>query len=193
MINKNTYFETIKCFDQEIFHLAYHKKRISNTIGLNINLEEYIYPPNEKFLKCKVIYNEDDILNIEYQEYKKKLINNFKFVVDDNINYDKKSTNRDHINSLLKMEKNKNIDEIIIVKNSLITDTSIANIAIFEENIWLTPKKPLLYGTTRQRYIDNGILKEANIDINRFKKAKKIALLNAMIDFDIFGNYTIVE
>ena len=32
------YFETIKCEDFEIFNLEYHNKRVSNTIGLNINL-----------------------------------------------------------------------------------------------------------------------------------------------------------
>ena len=36
------YFETIKCDDYEIFNLDYHNKRIANTIGLNLNLQEYI-------------------------------------------------------------------------------------------------------------------------------------------------------
>ena len=36
------YFETIRCEDFEIFNLEYHNKRVANTIGLNINLQEYI-------------------------------------------------------------------------------------------------------------------------------------------------------
>jgi 4-amino-4-deoxychorismate lyase len=39
-MNENIYFETIKCEDFEIFNLEYHNKRVANTIGLNINLQE---------------------------------------------------------------------------------------------------------------------------------------------------------
>ena len=47
----------------------------------------------------------------------------------------------------------------MIFKNSLLTDSSIANIAIFYNNQWLTPTLPLLKGTTRDRYLNNNILK----------------------------------
>lgn len=81
MIDKNeeVFFETIKCDDFEIFNLDYHKKRISNTIGLNISLEEYIYPPSQELLKCKVIYNKYEVLDISYTPYKPKEIKNSTF------------------------------------------------------------------------------------------------------------------
>jgi 4-amino-4-deoxychorismate lyase len=79
----------------------------------------------------------------------------------------------------------------MIFKNSLLTDTSIANIAIYYDNSWITPKKPLLNGTTRQRYINSGFIKEADITLAMLKNAKKIALLNAMIDFDILEDYSL--
>ncbi|PIF03783.1 MAG: branched-chain amino acid aminotransferase [Arcobacter sp.] len=180
------YFETIKCYDMEVFHLKYHQQRIANTIGKNINLLDYIYPPSPKLLKCKVLYNENEILNISFDLYKKKEIKTFKIVADNFIEYNFKYENRDEID--FHLSNKGNFDDIIILKNNLITDTSIANIAIYLNDQWYTPKKPLLYGTTRQRYIDNGILKEMNIDIKTLKKAKKFALLNAMIDFDIIDD-----
>jgi 4-amino-4-deoxychorismate lyase len=183
------YFETIKCFDYELFNLQYHKNRIASAIGLNIDLEEYIYPPSSKLLKCKLSYDETGILDIEFTDYHKKDIRTFKLVYNDTIEYNKKYLNRNDIDNL----KDKNFDEIIIVKNSFITDTSIANIAILHNNEWITPKTPLLHGTTRARYLDNDILKEKDITITMLKNAPKIALLNAMIDFDIKTNFAIID
>lgn len=184
------YFETIKCDDSEVFNIYYHEKRIANTIGKNINLLEYIYPPNDHLFKCKVIYSEDDIIDVSFDLYTKRDLKTFKIVIDDTINYKYKYENREEINNLF--SKKDTADEIIIVKNSLITDTTIANIAILIDDQWYTPKTPLLLGTTRQRYIDNGKLKEKDIDIKMLKVATKIALLNAMIDFDVIEDFSIL-
>ncbi|WP_404318860.1 aminotransferase class IV [Malaciobacter canalis] len=183
------YFETVKCEDYEVFNLTYHNKRIAKTIAKNFDLSEYITPLNEKLLRCKIVYNSDEIIDIKYFEYKKKDIRNFKIIKDDKIEYSKKYLNRDSLNKLF--EQKESCDEIMIFKNSLLTDTSIANIGIYYDNSWITPKKPLLNGTTRQRYINSGFLKEADITLKMLKESKKIALLNAMIDFDILEDYSL--
>lgn len=136
------YFETIKCEDYEIFNLEYHSKRVSNTVGLNLNLQEYIYPPTNELLRCKLIYDESGVLEVDYFPYKKREINSFKLIFDDNIDYSKKYLNRDYLNNLF--SKKENCDEVMIIKNGLISDTTIANIAIYLDGIWITPKKPLL-------------------------------------------------
>ena len=182
------YFETIKCFDTEIFNLFFHEKRVAKTIGLNLNLQEYIYPPSSKLYRCKLIYNESEILDVQYFEYIKKKINSFKIVFDDKIEYSKKYLDRSNLNNLSLKKEDK--DEIIIIKNGLVSDTSIANIAIFDGTNWITPKKPLLEGTTRTRLLEKGEIIEKDIDINMLKASKKIALMNAMIDFDILEDYS---
>ena len=184
------YFETIKCEDYEIFNLKYHERRIANTIGKNINLQDYIYPTTNELLKCKVLYNKDEIIDVSFTPYKKRSIKKLQLIFDDSISYKYKYENRDNLNTLFH-QKNE-ADEIVIVKDNLITDTTIANIAIFINEHWVTPKTPLLYGTTRQKYLDMNRLKEIDIDVNTFKKAKKIALLNAMIDFDILDDFHIL-
>jgi 4-amino-4-deoxychorismate lyase len=184
------YFETIKCDDYKIFNLQYHEKRIVKTIGKNISLQEYIYPLSEELLKCKVIYNEDEILDVQFTPYRKKEIKKLQLVFDDSIEYNYKYENRDNLNKLL--NKKNEADEIIIVKDNLITDTSIANIAILLDDKWYTPKIPLLHGTTRAKYLDMNRVKELDIDVETLKKAKKIALLNAMIDFDILEEFDIL-
>ena len=181
------YFETIKCDDYEIFNLDYHNKRIANTIGLNIDLQEYIYPTSADLLRCKVIYNQYEILDVQCFAYEKREINSFKLVFDDEINYSKKYLNRDTLDKLY--EKKDDCDEVIIIKNGVVTDTSIANIAIYYENSWITSKNCLLKGTTRDRLINEKYLIEKDISVKMLKKASKIALMNAMIGFDIKEDY----
>ena len=174
------YFETIKCLDGKALNLEYHKKRVFSTIGKNLELN--ITPPNNELYRCKVIYNKDKIENISFYPYKKKEIKNFKLVFDNDIEYSFKYLNRDCFNKYNYLLEE--YDELIFVKDGLITDTTIANIAIFLNNTWLTPAKPLLLGTSRQRYIDQGILIQKDITVDMLKAASSIATLNAMVDFN---------
>ena len=184
------YFETIKCDDMEIYNVEYHQKRISRTIAKNITLLDYIYPPNNELLKCKVIYDEEGVIDVSFTPYKKRDIKKLKLIYDDTIEYKFKYENREHLHSLF--DQKEKADDIIIIKNSLVTDTTIANIAILINGQWITPCLPLLPGTTQTRYIDNGTLKEKNITVELLQKAKKIALLNAMIDFDVIDDFEIL-
>ncbi|WP_320035101.1 aminotransferase class IV family protein [Halarcobacter sp.] len=187
-MEKNIFFETIKCEDFEVFNLSFHEKRIARTIGLNLNLQDYIYPSSNKLLRCKLIYDESGVLSVEFFPYKKREIKTFKILHEDGISYSKKYLNRESLDKLF--EKKEDADEIIIIKDNFVTDTSIANIAIFDGTNWLTSKKPLLLGTTRDRLIQEGLLIEKDIDINMLKNSKKIALMNAMIDFDVLEDYS---
>lgn len=182
------YFETIKCEDFEIFNLSYHNKRIANTIGLNIDLGEYIYPPNNQLLRCKVIYDESGILDINYFPYAKRDIKNFKLIFDDEISYSKKYLDRENLDKLF--AKREDCDEIIIVKNGIVTDTSIANIAVLYDNNWICSKDSLLEGTTKKRLVEKRFLIEKNFTVDMLKNSSKIALMNAMIDFDIISDYS---
>ena len=183
------YFETIRCEDFEIFNLEYHNKRVANTIGLNINLQEYIYPISNELLRCKVIYNKNEIIDVLYFPYKKREINSFKIIFDDKIEYSKKYIDREKLDE--HFSNKEDCDEVIIVKNGIVTDTSIANIAIYYENTWITSKNCLLKGTTRDRLINDKILIEKDITVEMLKEATKIALMNAMIDFDIKEDYSL--
>lgn len=185
------YFETIKCEDFDIINLHYHEKRVMNTISKNYSFSELIYAPTNDVLKCKVIYDEDEVLSIEFTKYKKREIKSFKLMFDDNINYDKKALNRDELNLLFSQKDE--ADEIIIIKNGFVSDTTIANIAIFDGDIWLTPKTPLLKGTLRARLLDEKKIFEKDISVRELKNAKRFALMNAMIGFDEIKNYSFLS
>ena len=184
----STFLETIKIVDGEIFNLEYHQKRYEGVLeALGIKeiqkLEEFINPPEWGLYRCRLVY---DIGNIEvtFHEYKKRDIATLKLIFENEIEYTHKSTAREDIDTLF--EQREEGDDILIIKDLFVTDTSIANIAFYtHEGEWVTPKNPLLKGTTRARLLDEGKLTEADIKVHELRSFSKVALLNAMIEFDI--------
>jgi len=194
---KNEFLETIKIDGSKVYNLEYHQKRymsVLKSFGVNDTkeLSEYIKPPKDGLYRCRLIYTPDDIekINVEYIEYKKRGIKKLKLIYDNDISYSFKSTDRGALNRLY--DKRQDGDDILIVKDNLLTDTSIANIA-FYDGVWKTPKTPLLKGTTRQRYLDEGKLLEEDIHVGDIKNYSKVALLNAMVDFDIISDNNIKD
>lgn len=174
--------------------MPYHQKRFEAVLNLfNIktipSLLDLIIPPKEGLFRCRVVYEPEflDKINIEYIPYIKRDINSFKIIKDEEIKYQHKYLDRTKIDVLFAQKGD--CDEIIIVKNNLITDTSIANLAFLINNKWLTPKAPLLRGTTRERLLDSTIIEKANINIDDLSKVKKVALMNAMVEFDVIDNF----
>jgi len=183
--------ETIKCFNGEIYNLSFHEDRIFSSINKKINLNQYISFSGSDLTRCRVLYNKNGILNVSYFKYTIKSIKSFALVYDDDIVYDKKYEDRDNINRLYELKKDSN--EIIIIKNNLITDTSIANIACYYNDLWITPRIPLLYGTTLKRFIKDGSLECSDITLGILKSSTKIATLNAMVGFNIIDDFEIVD
>ena len=194
-MKSNSYLETIKVEDGEAFHLEYHQKRyesVLSSLGVTTykDLSEFITPPDSDLYRCRLVYTVESI-EVSYHKYIKRGISQLKIIYDDEIEYDKKSTNRDEINTLY--AKRGRYDEIMIVKKSLLTDTSIANIALYKDGIWYTPASPLLKGTTRARLLDEGKIIEKDIHLDEIYSFTQVALLNAMIDFDIICKENIGE
>ncbi len=177
------FLETIASIDGEILHLDYHQKRVNKTLGTSsFVLSELLNPPQDGYFRCRVVYDKNTSTT-SYHPYTLKLAKSFKLVHADRLNYHLKYENRQELNQL-KTQYAK-YDEIIIVKNNLLTDTSIANLAFFKNGSWFTPKTPLLEGTTRARLIDEGFLHVSDIAIKDLDNFQGFALMNAMIDFEI--------
>jgi len=186
-VTNHSYIETIKSVDGKLFHMPYHQQRYSDvlkSLGIdNIqNLIDYIDPPSEGLYRCRLVYTASDIA-VTYHEYIKRDISSLKLIFNNDIEYSKKSINRDNIDALFSQRDD--ADDILIIKNLLVCDTSIANIALYRSGMWITPKTPLLKGTTRARLIEEGKLIEADIKASELRTFSQIALLNAMIDFDV--------
>ncbi|MCF6310559.1 MAG: aminotransferase class IV family protein [Sulfurimonas sp.] len=188
---KSSFLETIKSIDGELFNMSYHQKRyesVLNSLGIEKkeDLKEYLNPPQFGIYRCRLIYTDNTVV-VTYHAYKKREICSLKLIFNNEIEYSNKSTCRDEIDALY--EQKGEGDDILIIKNLLVSDTSIANIAFYRDGEWITPKNPLLKGTTRARLIDEGKLTEEDIKVQDIRSFSKIALLNAMIDFDILDRY----
>jgi 4-amino-4-deoxychorismate lyase len=182
-------FETIKVNNGSFCNLQYHSERMNTSRKLllrsqnKIDLKALLTVPLEclsDVFKCRVSYDHY-IHKIEFEKYKIRKIKTLQLVIADNIDYSHKFSDR----SLLeRLKKSTDADEILIVKNGKITDTSFSNIVFFDGKKWVTPNSPLLKGTRRQELLDKEIIHERKIctdDLEKFKKAK---LINAMLDFE---------
>ncbi len=186
--------ETIRCVNGNAQNLNFHQTRLERSLqqlgmGASWNLESLISPPTEGVYRCRVLYDEQNC-SIEYHPYRPKPLSSLKLIRDDTIEYPLKYSDRDHLNLLF--DKREAYDDVLIVKEGLLTDTTIANIALFIEGEWLTPRTPLLEGTTRSRLIEEGFLRPALLTPNDIAKAAKYALMNAMIGFVEVENGIIV-
>ena len=179
------FFETIRVQDGHIFHLDFHQKRLDTTISRifgqksDINLMEHIKPPSDKKLyRCKVIYD-TKVRKVDFYPYQPKTFKEIT-LVDATISYRYKSTDRsafDHLKEGIQS------DDILIVKEGLLTDTSIANIALYDGLSWYTPQKPLLEGTYRAFMLKEKGLKIKNLGKKELQSCVKFAIMNAMIGF----------
>ncbi len=192
---KEQFFETIRIEGGKAFNLLYHNRRFWRTqreiFGLNarVDLASVISPPSNGLYRCKIIYDET-IRSVTYYPYTPKIPSTFK-LINASITYSYKYLDRSAIDELF-AQRGK-ADEIIIVKDGLLTDTSIANIAFYYRGEWLTPKKALLAGTTRERLLEQKRLKVAEIAAKDTKKFATMAIMNAMIDFTILKNFSIKD
>jgi len=186
--------ETIKILDGKIYNIKWHNKRCNQSrfelFGIKnpIDLKKYITnSPSKGLFRCRILYNQE-ILSVEYIPYTPKKIKLLKIVSSD-IEYNYKYNNRDKLNKL--KEDNSLYDDIIIEKDGLLTDSTIANIAFYNGNNWITPKKPLLRGTIREKLINKKFLIPKDINSDNLKHFSNFALMNAMIGFQIQKNITI--
>lgn len=184
--------EAIKLKDGKLYNLPYHQERLDKTQirfgGTKIDLSEIlsdipIYAQTGLF-KCRVEYGYS-VEKIEFIPYSFRKILRVGIVIDDSIDYNFKYTNRENLDSLLKKS---GCDDIIIVKQGLITDASSSNLVFRSTEGLFTPESYLLQGTKRQHLIEKRVIVEKRITIDDISSYSHIHFINAMIDIedDIF-------
>lgn len=181
------FIESIRIENGVIYNLPYHNERLNRTRNVfwkdctPINLIDYIRMPHKKgIVKCRIVY-EKEIKEIVYTPYSMREIDTHRIVHSDGINYTYKSTDREELNRLYVGRGD--ADDVLIVRNELITDTSIANVAFYDGCEWYTPQTPLLKGTQRAFLLDRQIIKEKEITLKQLFTYSRVTLFNAMIEF----------
>ena len=177
--------ETIRCENGSPLHLSYHQKRLERTLKTlqiikHYDLDAIITPPSCGIFRCRFLYDSKGY-TIEFHPYTPKKTTSLKLLTCDTLEYPLKYSAREQLNTLF--EQRESCDDVLIVKNNYLRDTTIANIALFIDGKWLTPTSPLLEGTTRERLLDEEFLTPASLMIEDIARASKVAIMNAMIGF----------
>jgi 4-amino-4-deoxychorismate lyase len=182
--------ETIYLLDGAFRNLPYHEARMSNSINaishrdIAIDLKGYlnsIHVPASGLFKTRIIY-ETEIRKVEFVPYTIKPVQSLKLVHSDAIEYDHKFLDRSLLQDLFSQRGE--LDEILIVKNGFITDTSYSNVIFKKGKKWFTPKHYLLNGTMRKYLLDNGKISEAVIDVHNYLEYESVKLVNAMLGME---------
>jgi 4-amino-4-deoxychorismate lyase len=183
--------ESIKCLDGKLCNLEFHNERMMRSMfelfGMNkpVNIEEIVSVPENAtrgVFKCRVEYD-TEIRKIEFAAYRPKIITSLKMVEDNTIDYRYKLVNRDCIDRL--NDKKGDRDDILIIKNGFLTDTSYANVILKDRSgEWVTPSTFLLPGTRRASLLRQGKIREDQIGYPDLDKYTELKIINAMLGIE---------
>ena len=183
-----SFLETINIQNGIVQNLQGHVTRMRETAAhFNFSapdiskLETFVPKSIEKCakVKCRIVYH-TKIDEITFEEYTPKVIKSLK-LVEASPDYSFKFSDRTALNSLLSQKGDCN--EILIVRNGCITDTSFSNVVFRRENDFFTPDTYLLNGTKRQLLLQKDIIREKRITVENMHEFEEIILINAMLDF----------
>ncbi|MFV0553645.1 MAG: aminotransferase class IV [Mangrovibacterium sp.] len=181
--------ETIKVEQACLCNLPYHQKRFDAARAKffprapKLDLAEVIQVPSdlgEGLHRCRVLYGEA-IQQVEFIPQQARIFRSLQ-VVHAEINYEYKWENRAELNQIL--AKKGDADEVLIVKNGLITDCTIGNLVLQKAGQLFTPKECLLAGTKRQQLLDEGLLLELTIPFETIGEYESVGIINALIDLE---------
>jgi 4-amino-4-deoxychorismate lyase len=179
-------FETIRIYNGHPMYAEWHEERMNQSRRELWNLHEplllsaiNIVPEEWKtgLVKCNVNYG-PQMESITFKTYKKRPVHSLKLLECNDIDYHVKKSDRSILNDLF--SRKGNCDEIVIIKNGFITDTSISNLIFFDGKNWFTPKMPLLNGTCRQRLLKEGEISEMEIRVKDLWRFSGLKLINSM-------------
>ena len=179
--------ESIQIKDGELKNLRYHQERMNRSSQAlfgkqpEFSLHSLIIPEDAQLgiIKCRIVYN-IVIEKVEFQSYEPRKINSLKLIFDDTVLYNFKYEDRTRLDEMLKQKGTS--DDILLVKNGKITDTSYSNVVFRKGSSLYTPDTFLLNGTRRIQLLEEGIIQEKKITVEEMQKMDSLILINAMLD-----------
>lgn len=182
------FIESIKVVDGVPQNLELHAGRASRTIydhfGISGGLpqQEILHEARrhpQGLYKMRILYSKD-IISINCEEYQPRNVRSLKLVDGGNIEYSYKYEERSSLNRLL--EKKGECDDILIVKDGFVTDTSYSNIVFGKSGKLFTPKAFLLNGVKREFLLKSGVITQIEIRPSDIYLYDSIFLINSMLD-----------
>lgn len=181
------FIETVRIEGRTAWNMPLHDERMNATrraVWGNmppLRLEDVIRPAlYSSRTRCRIVYGRE-IERVEYFPYRIRPVHSLRLVPCGGVDYSFKYADRTGLDALFLQRGN--ADDVLIVRNGLLTDTSIANIALWNGSEWHTPAHPLLKGTRREELLRDGVIAEREIAVSALPEYRKICLFNAMLLF----------
>jgi 4-amino-4-deoxychorismate lyase len=119
--------------------------------------------------------------SVEAAPYQAKKPRTLELVLADRIDYGHKYLDRMALNDL---KAKSQADDIIMVQEGLVTDSTIANLVFENKDGLFTPLKCLLPGVKREALLKSGQILPKTIKVTDLSQYSKVFLINAMIDLE---------
>ena len=190
------FIESIKVEDQKIFLVELHQQRMNETFshfGKDCKIDIYslfIHLEHEEdgLYKFRLEYDLENNVTQQILPYAVSEHDDFELVINNTIDYSFKSADRTEFQQ---MKKDSGADEIIIVKDGQMTDSSYSNLLFLKDKKWFTPKTYLLNGVMRQSLLSSKKIQETEITLDNIETFSHFQLINALNDFDEMFIYPI--
>ena len=131
--------------------------------------------------KFRLVYDLENNFKTQMLPYVISEIDDFELVTDDNLDYQFKYLDRKNLD-LLKQKPQ--ADEVIILQNGNVTDTSFSNLLFLKDKTWYTPETYLLNGVQRQHLLKQNQIKSTAISVDNILEFSHFQIINALNDFD---------
>jgi len=128
-------------------------------------------------VKLRIHYNEKE-RKLHFENYSPKNIQSLKVVTANHLDYSHKYSDRKKLDDLFSQREH--CDDVLIVRQGWLTDSSYANVVLYDGNKWWTPQRPLLEGTCRARLLAAGAIHETALQLADLKNFKGLKLINAL-------------
>jgi 4-amino-4-deoxychorismate lyase len=177
--------ETLQLCNGAWQNLPCHQARLNRsgreTLGwqTDLNLAEHLaVPPGYErgVFRGRLLADASGVVSLTLMPYVPKQIKTLALAERPALTYPHKWADRQAFAELL--AEYPTADEVIITHNGYLTDTTIANIALFDGSQWFTPARPLLPGTRRAQLLNAGQLTEAAIHVRDLPDFQHICLIN---------------
>lgn len=163
------YLETFLVAHRRLVRESEHRLRLARTLRcapdspavsrlLALAAHEAHQAPDVPRLRGRLVYNLHGEADFSLLPYTPRRIETLRLVHDDHIDYTLKRTDRSALDACF--ARRRGADDVIIVRRGLLTDTTVANLALFDPHTarWYTPAVPLLAGTHRSALLSAGVL-----------------------------------
>ena len=185
------FLETIRIRDGAPLHLDGHQLRVDDTfrvfypgippLSLAAVISDSVIDASAD-QRCRIVYD-DSTHEVTVTPLQPRTIRSLRLLdLPPDYDYGYKYADRRILE--LAFARRGDADDVLLIRDGWITDTSVANVAFRANGRWYTPALPLLAGTTWKRLVSDGVIVPRPIHVDDLPRYEACVVFNALNDWD---------